>query len=275
MEPGIYPGMKRADYDAIHSMNISQLVHGIRSMAHLKYRMDHPEDVASDALVFGQAVHFAVFEPETLEQNVVALDVNRRTNAGKTEIAAHEAAGKLVLRPDDWSHVIGIRDSVHRHKECRELLQGPGKGELSFTGTLDGVVCKGRLDRFCSWNGWSVALDLKSCLDARPWAFSAAVHKFHYAIKAAWYLDLLNSIAPSERRFFWIAIEKEAPYAVALYEPADQALAEGRRVYKGLLAQYSACLASGEWPSYPGGIEPLDLPAYAYKGGTGYVYGSS
>lgn len=272
MSPGIYPGIDRAAYDAIKAINISTLIHGTRSMAHLREAMLHPEE-PTRAMLVGQAVHVSVFEPERLETLVAVRP--KFTGTGSRAAAdqwAEAHAGQIVVDGPDYatdeSAKIGaIRDACRRRPDLKAMLEAQGKGEISFVWQDEktGLICKGRLDRYCTLYGDSIVLDLKTCRDASLHAFSRDVASLHYYVKAAWYLDGLNSLAPAARRFVWIAAESLPPYEIALYEPNDEMLAEGARVWRRLLDAYAACLASGNWPGYQpyGGIEPLALPRWA------------
>ena len=98
---GIFRGMARDEYDKIDAMNISTLIHGKPSMAHLKYAMEHPTE-STDALRIGIATHIAVFEPNRVESTFfIAPKRARRSNEDKQwwadfEAKAQEAKG-IVL----------------------------------------------------------------------------------------------------------------------------------------------------------------------------------
>jgi exodeoxyribonuclease VIII len=161
-----------------------------------------------------------------------------------------------------------MRDAIRANAAARELLECPGKGEMSFfwRDAETGIWCKGRVDRFCEWMGFSVILDLKTTTDASPGDFKWQVARQHYHVKAAWYLDGLNAVQKAQRRFIWLAVEKDPPYLCALYEPPDEpgafsrpdiSLQRGRSLYRSLLERYASCEKSGVWPGYSEGVEPL------------------
>lgn len=265
MKPGIYAGMPRDQYDAIQAVNISLLIHGLRSMNRVRHVKEHgSKDTA--ALCFGRAVHLAVYEPAEFEKQVVAKPYFTGDGARKKTAAfMSENAEKLIVSPGDYEDCCSLRDSLHSSPITRGFLEAPGQGECSFVWRDEktGLLCKGRLDRFCSWMGYSICNDLKTCQDARPWAFARDVYKHGYHIKAAWYLAGLNALAPCERRFIWLAVESEPPHDHMMHEPDDFAMTEGNAAWRRLLDQYAKCMQSGQWPGYATGIEPLALPRYA------------
>lgn len=270
---GVHPGTSRAKYDAIDAMNVSTLLHGLKSMAHLKYRLDHIVTETSEDLDIGTATHLAVFEPAEFEKRVIlAPDCGRRSNADKQRWAEFEAMLKpseVALSVANKQKVVAMRDALHRNEHVHEILQAKGSGEMTavWQDAETGILCKGLVDRFCEWQGWPLVPDLKTCPDARKEEFSRSVARHSYHVRAAWYLDGLNSIAPADRRFCWIAVEKEPPHVCALFEPDGATVAEGRKVYRRLLDAYAHCKAKDEWPGYTGigGLEPLRLPKWAFE----------
>lgn len=273
IKTGVFPGTSRAKYDAIDAMNISTLLHGLKSMAHLKWFLDHRQGQSSEDLDIGIATHLAVFEPAEFEKRVcTAPDCGRRSKADKLAWANFEAQlkpGEVALSAENREKVIAMRDSLRRNHHVREILEAQGVGEMTavWTDEETGLLCKGMVDRFCQWQGFALIPDLKTCQDASKDAFEKTVARHHYAVKAAWYLDGMNALATASRRFCWIAIEKTPPYECALYEPDGMTLLEGRKVYRRLLNEYAACRKSGQWPGYTGvgGFEPLRLPRWAFE----------
>ena len=73
-------------YSALPHMNQSTLKKGLRSMQHLKAAIEGADRKETDALKFGQLVHTAVLEPESLSMEYeVAPNVDLRTKGGKLE----------------------------------------------------------------------------------------------------------------------------------------------------------------------------------------------
>lgn len=264
MKNQILPGISRADYFKIEAINISLLVEGERSMAHLKYAMEHPKP-STPAMEKGTAVHLAVFEPEVFANQTVVFDGTKR---GKEWDAFKDNNRKcVILKPDDYDDVISMRDALRKHPRVKEILESKGTGEMGVVWTDEetGLLCKGLVDRFCSCWGYTLVPDLKSCQDARLSEFSKSIYNYSYHTKAAFYLDGLFSVSPITRRFLWIAVESEPPHGIMIYDPSEQMLQSGRRNYKRLLTQYAACLKSGDWPSYAIGEETIELPKWADK----------
>lgn len=271
VEPGVYRDLGRIQYERIDAVNYSLLKHFARSPAHARQEMLCPKK-PTDAMELGTAMHMAILEPERFAREYVrAPQCDRRTKDGKALWAAFEAEhlGRNYLTDDEWIRCDGMTHAVQQHELARTLIYGPGRNEVSIVwrNRDTGLLCKGRLDRFTKFMGWSVVIDVKSAANASDAMFPAAAARLGYHVQVAFYLDGLEAIAPTRRRFLIAAVESDAPHCVAVYELDDDALAEGRRQYQRYLGTYAECKQTGIWPGYPEGIYPLRLPRWAMTPG--------
>lgn len=266
----ITPNMPRPAYEAIEAVNWSWLKHYDRSPAHAQQYRLHPPP-PTPALNFGSALHSAMLKPdEFADDYVVAPKVDRRTKVGKQTWADFEDdnAGKLFLKQDEWDVCQRMMESLWRHEVWTSMMRSPGANEIVVQGTLLDVACKGMLDTFRQWEGYGVVVDLKSCLDARPYKFSGDAAKHRYHGQGAFYVDLMDSAAPSDtpRRFLFVAVEKEPPWAIQIYEVDEAELEVGRSLYRRLLSLHKRCESDKRWPAYSTDIKPLILPRWLYEG---------
>lgn len=258
---GLYPGLTRSAYESIDAINVSRLEHFERSAAHAREAILHPAS-PTKAMDFGTAFHCAILEPIRFsEQYVGAPKVDRRTKEGKATWAGFEAEhpNATVLDMDDFTSISRMRDAVWAHPIAKEMLSGHGHNEVGivFEHEPTGLLCKSLLDRIGVFGDWTWIIDAKSTADASRFGFRKSIRKFQYGAKAAFYLDGCNAVAPRPRRFAWIAVENEAPYGVAIYEPDEDALRAGRIKYERWLRLYLECVQTGIWPGYVADIQPL------------------
>lgn len=262
--PGQLKQDSRAEYEAHEGVNYSTLKLYAWSPAHVRQEVLHPRK-PTDAMESGAALHMAVLEPERFgDEYVPPIKVDRRTREGKAAWAEFELAnqGKTYLPLEDWRSVVGMAASVHAHPVVKPILEAQGMNEVScyWEDAETGAACKARIDRV------SIAvLDLKRCSDARPGPFSGAVARLGYHVQAAFYLGGLDACAPHPRRWLWVAVEPEPPYAVAVYEPTGQTLAQGSSEWETYLRQHLECLRTGRWPGYNPDPQPLNLPKWALR----------
>lgn len=272
MQTGVFD-LPLPDYLAAHGVSQSRLKILARSPAHLKYADEHPEEPTPDQIL-GTITHTAVFEPDKLEtccyvkpasyQDTKTGDWkkwNGNANACKDWLAAHQ--DRPIISQEHFTSVCGIRDAVFAHPAASMALKSTGKAEQSlFAEDPDtGLQLKCRAD-FLTGNS---DVDLKTCVDASPAGFAKAVANFGYDIQAAMTLDICRFLGLGIIHFVFIAVEKEPPYAVGVYELDGRALEVGRNKYRRLLNRYLECVAKEEWPAYSRNVEYLALPAWAER----------
>jgi hypothetical protein len=68
-------------------------------------------------------------------------------------------------------------------------------------------------------------------------------------------------------RFFFIAIEKEEPHCIGIYEMDTEAQEQGQIEVAEALEGVARCVASGIWPGYHHEPVELPLPRWAIMGG--------
>lgn len=214
----------------------------------------------------GRNIHCAVLEPDRFaSQFVVMPKWDMRTTVGKLASAEFHAAndGKTCIQQDELDRIIAIQNSVYAHPLARTLLIG-GKAELSYFANdpVTGVKVRCRPD--CS-NG-DILIDLKTTTDASTEGFARSAFAYRYYQQAAFYSDVFQWAGGGcVRDFYFIAVEKVAPFAVQVFKASPEFIARGREAYRAALNTYAECLASGIWPGYPESDNRLDIPAWAEK----------
>jgi len=253
-------------------MNASGLKKMLRSPAHYRAMVEEPED-PTESLEFGKWMHLRILEPQVFTARVAYQPKWRKNRkAEKEALAEWEAslAPDAIIIPECWRDVLErMADRVYAHPAARRLLEkGTREGTFWWMDPATGLLCKGRPD-FVS--ATSIIVDLKSAIDARQDAFSAAVWKYRYDIQAAHYCSgaAASGIA-SGQEYAFIVVEKEPPYEVCSYVCAMPAsgqqgsvLGLGEQWRREAMARYKECLDTGTWPGYPQRHMPLEMPRWA------------
>lgn len=261
---GLHPGVDALVYHRWTGASQSRLkVLRDHTPAHLRYQMDHPEQ-PTDAMRLGAAIHTCVLEPDKF----TALYLRNVEGDGRTK-AIKEQREELrathprhhILKPEDYDTCLAIRDAVASHPHTRHLLEGERECSAAWNDPETGVLCRGRFDDIA--RGIGAITDLKSCADASPLRFPSAIYNLGYHIQAAMYLRGAKALGINADTFAIVAVEKEPPYAVAVYQLAGAAIYDGERELDALLELWARCEATGEWPSYPVDVTLLDLPTWA------------
>lgn len=253
--------MTEKEYRASPGVNKSTLWEIRKSPAHYKYLLDNPP-ADTQAMRFGRAVHAAVLRPnDFLVEYAVLPSIDRRTNAGKQEYAAfvEDAAGKEVITAEEAAKIHSIATAVLQCPEAAALLEGcEVEKSIFWTDPQTGIDCKGRLDAYKT----GIVVDLKTCVDASEREFTKSALKLGYDVQAAHYLRGVRALeGNSFVEWFFIAVEKEPPYAVNVLRADDAFIDRGTWQLMELLEKLRKCQEKDSWPGY--GKNDIILPAWA------------
>lgn len=256
--------LSNAEYHRHPAISKSGLDRINQSPAHYQAWRNEPRK-ETPALTFGSAAHAFILERESFfDRYIVAPDgIDRRTKDGKAQWAEFEAQanGKTLIRSEDMQSIDAMDSAVHQHQSAAELL-AEGIAEVSAFGNLWGVDVKCRPD-WLREDG--IVVDLKTTDDAGPGAFPSSVAKYRYHVQSALYQDILALLGIRVSAFVFIAVEKQAPYAVGVYELDADSLEAGRSAYQRNLDTYKRCTETGLWPAYSSAIETIQLPRWAFQ----------
>jgi len=231
----------------------------LRSPAH--YR--NPQKLESPALAFGSLAHTFVLEPHVAEARYrPRADVDGRTKEGKAvrdwEASLAAQQGIQFVSRADYDAAVSIASAVRTHLGASALIAG---GMAETAGICDGF-CDVNVRIKPDYRTDSTIIDLKTTTDARPDAFVRSVVNFGYEVQAAFYVDVAAVIDGLKRDFYWVAVEKDAPYAVAVYKASDEMLERGRQQYIKAIDLYKECAAMDLFPAYSQQVQTLELPGW-------------
>lgn len=234
------------------------------------------EDKPTEAMEFGSALHCAVLTPSIFaKEYAVAPICDRRTKAGKEEFAAFQAenAGKKIITQEQSDKIKAMIASLRRNPVIESLLFDGcefnsevtilNKVELA-SGEIKVVKCK--VDKIVPVGKTPVLIDLKTTASAHPGAFAKSCVNFRYDMQAAMYCELYDKFASDrdrkeESRFAIIAIEKEPPYACAIYF-LDDWLNGGLALFCNALKRLSDAELEDWWEGYSCPRDLLPVPPW-------------
>lgn len=254
------PGISRSQLWRLHDSSPEKF----------KWWLDHPEE-PTPALIFGQAVHKMLLEPDGFDEAfIVSPGFDRRTKEGKAAYAAFCAAkgDRTEIGPADYETIKAIVEKARSTPFVSRLLQGEREKPIFWTDELTGERCKARLDCLTELGEEMLIIDYKSTADASETAFMKSVINYGYDFQTAHYTEAVKSITDKPSRFIFIAQEKTAPYAVNIFEAEPLMVRRGYDIFRETLGLYHECRESGNWYGYLGKdehINMLPLPAWAAK----------
>ena len=290
LAPGYHPNLPAADYHRFRAASASALkvIHA-GTPAHLKREWDNPQD-PTPAMQWGTAVHWLVLEPDapspvavTPETYTIPEDAKAKKDGPKPGetvpwnplagpckdwAALQRAAGKIIMRPDESVRLHEVALAVNEHPEAGPMLRAAQIREATIVWEHPlQVPCKARLDAIGYHGLHSFIVDLKTTTDASPAGFARKAWDLGYHLQAAWYVDALAASRGCDHPgFYFIAVEKDSGL-VSVHQATDAFIAAGREAYRRAMDQFAEAWHSGIWPGYDENIHPLDVPAWARKGG--------
>jgi hypothetical protein len=286
--PGIYRNVPFEEYLDWNACSNSRLSDLRQSAAHCRYRIDHPGP-ATQAQVLGSAVDLCILQPELFDFHYLAAQQCQEVTQKKTQCSKNGSRSSLMtgkwycsqhadiaelLRDMDWDERTilsqedflkchAVRDAVHAHPAAKTLLDEAADFQLSAVWNDNGLLCKLRAD--AAVPSLSTLVDLKSTVDASNEEFKKAIFRYGYHRQGLLYLRGMDTLKQVYAHFVIIAVEKDPPYAVAVYRLKDEALDLAKRETLPLLDMYQKCQESGVWPGYGDGITEIGLPDWAEK----------
>ena len=231
-----------------------------KSLAHWKYGERRP----SVAFDLGTAVHTLVLEPQ-LASTVRCGPETRRGKEWKEAYEAAEAEGCVLLTEGDYRLAVDMAQAVRANPAAAQLLSGNMTAEPSIF-ARDAIH---NLDLRCRPDGWrkdiAAVIDLKTTVDASPEGFAKQVANLGYHVQEAFYRKVMSLADIEIDRFVFVAVEKEPPFAVGVYELDWRSLDEGKAAVEYGLELISKASKTGEFGTGYGDLKALQIPSWAFR----------
>ncbi len=257
----------REQYDAHPGVRWSNLSHLRKSPAHYLHTLTNKRKDTS-ALNTGSALHTLVFEPETYAERFTTYTASKSKGEGARkawEAFQTEAKGRglTILDADEEARAQGCATAI-RTKARAYIAPSKGRAEIPITWTdpETGLLCKARLD-------WltidRLLIDLKSTRSTDEHAFANQAWKLGYFHQQMFYsmgVAAATGCTLDEVPFLFVAVESEAPYDVAMFEPCEETRYAALEDVRKLLAQLAECQRRQMWPGRYDGPRMLKAPAY-------------
>jgi hypothetical protein len=210
---------------------------------------DTPERPQDQAKFIGSATHAATLEIATFGQQYVVAQGFKDRRSGNYKAWA-EAQTRMILMPDDYRNVMGMRKAMWAHPLAGQLLADICEFECSAY-AIDpetGVLCRIRMDGL---TGSGRIIDVKKTQDASDEAISKTMEKYGYYHQDAFYTDVLTwACGEPPDGFDFIFVEEQYPHCVNVVTLENEDRDRGRRMYRKNLNLYAQCLATNSWPAY-------------------------
>jgi len=224
----------------------------------------------SSAMTIGTATHCKTLEgEETFAANFVLKPDNIKYTTKEGREWRDAQKGKTILANDgfdrQWDSVIGMTETLREldwfdptQKDYRKF------NEVSFYWEEMGIPCKARLDRVQVTDDEIHVIDLKTTDSISFEKFQSKVVDLAYDFQAGWYTHAAELAYGKPARFTFVAIERNEPWSVAVFEVPQEMLIEARAKNELALKTLKTCLETNEWPKYQCEPRILEYPRW-YK----------
>lgn len=254
----------------------------------------------SAAMIWGSAFHCKVLEPEvfenlyfdrsskpkepTVQELKDMLDkaqVEYPKSAKKAELEkllwpeGKKKDNRTSMDPRDFEGVSRAAEALRSHDITgdwfcpgQENYRRDNEVSVYVVEQVTGLILKGRFDRLVVDDDKKTVkiLDLKTTQDATYNGFQRSVANFSYDLQSSWYSELAKKCYPGyEVEFFFIAIEKRAPYGISVFRASDQLLLSGAKKMSNALNLYQQAHALDYFPAYDPIVLDMTLPSWASR----------
>ncbi|MEM7315760.1 MAG: PD-(D/E)XK nuclease-like domain-containing protein [Planctomycetota bacterium] len=258
------------EYQQISAMNASTLVHGIKSMRHLRHVQLTPSSTTKCQLA-GQAVHSLAelgsveFDKKWGTMPAFHLDdantdtkgnpsVSKSTKYYKQKKAEFESRNshKTIVDKKTYDTALATVLSLWNDPIAAEALKGCDT-EVTIQAELAGIPCKGRLDLLRIEGSSAIIRDIKTCQSVEMFDFGKTFARYHYGFKLAFYRELLRAEGFEVTEVELVTVESVAPHDVAVV-PISEIILDNQvsEIYR-LLEKYERCWRSDNWPGVANG----------------------
>lgn len=238
---------------------------------------DRPPKEATEAMIFGNAFHTYILEPEQFKsryfvkpeqqllKDLIEMfgkeDGRLKFDSQKADLEDFmlKSRDKVLLSDKQMTTLQFMKQSLENHPQAWNTVEG-GIYEQSYfwEDKESGILCKARPDILHS----NMIIDLKTTVDASPSGFQRAIVSGGYHLQGAMQIDAIQECSGIKiDTFICLAIEKIYPFSIGVYILDEDAITKGRAEYLKLLVSLKS---AREYNSYPGyETQTMGLPVWA------------
>jgi hypothetical protein len=237
--------MPEEEYHALDHISASKLKMVHKSPSHL-----HGAEAfkTTPDMEMGTAFHSVTLEPE---KDGVIYHTAKTAAAKDYKQAVINNPGKIVLTLPRSQLLKTMKRNFEGSDVHKRMMAGRGASEVTILGELEGVKTKCRIDRLKFTDDGCIIYDLKTIatMPKSPKAFYYEILKWLYHLQNAWYWDMCVAAGLKPLKFYFIFVEKSAPYNFYQVHLSDEVIQDGRLKAYSAFDKYIECKESGIWPS--------------------------
>lgn len=217
----------------------------------------------TDAMIMGSAVHLLTFQPKEFASQfaIVPEGVRRDIRTKDYQAFLADLGGRKAMTAKDYELAKAYSEAVCSHPKVKQILEiGMFERTVFWNDPDTGILLKCKPD--CVTPD-GILFDLKTTTSANPYIWGANAIKLGYDLSAAMYIDGCNAAGMGANTMYFIALEKSAPYEIAIRHFDSYCIDMGRQKYKHALKILKECRENGVFPAYPDESETVIIPTWA------------
>lgn len=243
--------MSISEYRSHPAMSYSKLKAYCKSPLH---GLMQRQPVESAAMRFGSAVDLAC--KGQFSEVVMNPFEDGRTKAAKDFKAENQ--GRIVLSAAEYEAVSLCYSAIQNHPAVKQMALGFGDPDKPLFGEINKVPVKGLPD----WIVGNMVIDLKTTGNGiGPEQFARSVDSFGWDVQAAMYLELARQNGIENPEFYWVAVESDNPFDVAVYQATEVIKQFGMKKLEKAIKNYLEAL-HGNVNGISQNCTPLQMPAW-------------
>jgi hypothetical protein len=248
--------MNNAEYQSIQAVSSHWLIDLLKSPAYCwRQHLDHQRlpGVTSDALRFGTLVHCLALTPGRFDQEIIVMDGERRSMAGRSRWNYALASGLTPVKPAELDKARALVAAIRERKEVNRLLTYGRKERTIIQPRASGLLpLKARLD--IHHEAKRQIVELKTTRDIG--VIRSSMERYRYPLSAAFYRDLVRG-----QSTVFVFVETREPFVTEVFEMSREQLEAGREQWRTALARFDQCWLADDWPEAdPVADDPDDDP---------------
>jgi hypothetical protein len=222
----------------------------------------------SSVMTIGTATHCKVLEGDkTFETNFVKKPDNIKYTTKDGREWRDSQGNKTILVDDaldrQWDCVMGMSETLRKMPWFDPSQPDYRKyNEVSFYWEEMGIPCKARLDRVIVTDDEIHVVDLKTTDSISAGKFQSKALDLGYDFQAGWYSHAAEILYDKPVRYTLVAIERNEPWSVGIFEVHSEMMKEARRKNQKALKILRKCLDAGEWPGVAPTPRVLEYPRW-------------
>ena len=189
----------------------------------------------SSVMTIGTATHCKVLEGDkTFETNFVKKPDNIKYTTKDGREWRDSQGNKTILVNDaldrQWDCVMGMSETLRKMPWFDPSQPDYRKyNEVSFYWEEMGIPCKARLDRVIVTDDEIHVVDLKTTDSISAGKFQSKALDLGYDFQAGWYSHAAEILYDKPVRYTLVAIERNEPWSVGIFEVHSEMMKEARR----------------------------------------------